>query len=397
MIVLILTPLALEFDAVVKFLTDRKPPEYFDEAAYEQGTFVGWHHTYTVVVRRTGMKNVDVALCTERAIQHFKPQIALLLGIAAGIKDVRIGDVLVANKAYGYESGKEDADGHFKARPVVEPLSGELLARADALSRKTDWKHRTRDGAPEARIFIGPIAAGEKVIASIDNPSYQRLKAHFNDTLGLELESVGFATALRGHRHLHGLIIRGISDLCEGKAEADTGNGRELAAERAAAVGFELLWELDASTFIQPNMDTKKLAKEICALLTTPPGRLQEYRNDFVHTQPPEIRQVWEKVKPLVLEEVEELARDAADAAAQGALEMKVRKAVERDAGLGEVLGGLMEQAHASGGTTINVVNSKNVITGGTITVGGDFRQGDDFRIGDGNNRPGTIKKDKDK
>lgn len=392
MTVLILTPLALEFDAVVKFLSDRQPPVYFDQAAYEQGTLVGRYHTYTVVVRRTGMKNVDVALCTERAIQHFNPRIALLVGIAAGIKDVRIGDVLIADKAYGYESGKEDADGRFKARPLVEPLSGELLARAEALGRGTAWKRRTHDGAPEARIFIGPIAAGEKVIASVDNPSYQRLKTHFNDTLGLELESIGFATTLRGHRDIHGLIIRGISDLCEGKAEADKGNGRELAAERAAAVAMELLGELDYSTFISPTMDTKMLAREICTLLTTPPERLQEYRNDFAQAKPPEIRQIWEKIKPLVLDEVEELARDAADMAAKGALEMKLRKAVEGDAGLGTTLSALLDKARAQDGA-ITVVQSKNVIAGSTITVGGDFRVGDNIHVGDGNNRPGTIKK----
>ena len=58
------------------------------------------------------VKNVDMALATEKAIQAFKPQIALLIGIAGGVKDVGIGDLLIAKKAYGYESGKEDVDGY---------------------------------------------------------------------------------------------------------------------------------------------------------------------------------------------------------------------------------------------------------------------------------------------
>ena len=248
MTALILTPLPLEYDAVVKHLPGERETIYKGAAAYEVGSFVGKHHTYTVVVREPGMKNVDMALATEKAIQHFQPQIVLLIGIAGGVKDVKIGDVLIAKKAYGYESGKEDADG-FKARPAVESFSAELLARAQALSRRDDWKQRTADGAPDAKVLIAPIAAGDKVVAGTNNPTFQRIKTHYNDTLGLEMEAIGFATALQGHRSVHGLAIRGISDLCEGKAETDRGNWQAVAAERAAGFGVELLWELDVSSF----------------------------------------------------------------------------------------------------------------------------------------------------
>lgn len=51
MTVLILTPLPLEYDAVVKHLTGERETIFRDQAAYEMGCFVGKHHTYTVVVR----------------------------------------------------------------------------------------------------------------------------------------------------------------------------------------------------------------------------------------------------------------------------------------------------------------------------------------------------------
>ncbi len=247
--VLILTPLPVEYNAVVAHITGQRQIIFKAEAAYELGNFVGKHHTYQVVLREPGMKNVDMALATEKAIQAFHPQIVLLVGIAGGVKDVAIGDVLIAKKVYGYESGKEDHDG-FKARPAVESFSGELLARVQVHSRRQNWQDRCPDGAANAHVFIGPIAAGDKVIAGIDNPTYQRIKLHYNDTLGLEMEAIGFATALQGHRQLHGLAIRGISDLCAGKAETDQQNWQVIAAERAAAFAFELLYELDASSFV---------------------------------------------------------------------------------------------------------------------------------------------------
>jgi nucleoside phosphorylase len=250
MTVLVLTPLAVEYAAVVRQLTGNREVIFHDQAAYEQVLFQGKHHTYTMVLREPGMRNTEMALATEKAIQRFQPQIVLLVGIAGGVKDVQIGDVLIGRKAYGYESGKEDADG-FKARPAVESFSGDLLARAQALSRTDDWKKRTNDGAVSAKVFMGPIAAGEKVVADINNPTFQRIKTHYNDTLGLEMEAIGFATAVQPHRNLHALVIRGISDMCEGKAETDQHNWQPIAAERAAAFAFELLWMLDAAPFIQ--------------------------------------------------------------------------------------------------------------------------------------------------
>ena len=249
MTILVLTPLPVEFEAVLPFLQDLQEPVIKDAAAYELGTFKGKHHNYKMVVREPGMRNVDMALATEKAIQHFQPDIVLLVGIAGGVKDVQIGDVLVPKKVYGYESGKEDADG-FKARPAVESFSGELLARAQIISRRPNWKQRTPDGAVDARVFLGPIAAGEKVVAGTANPTYERIKLHYNDTLGLEMEAIGFATALQGHRSLHGMAIRGISDLCEGKSETDKHNWQPVAAARAAAFAFEMLYELDAAGFI---------------------------------------------------------------------------------------------------------------------------------------------------
>ena len=243
--VLILTPLPVEFDAVSRFIEKWESPKVFDGAAYEFGTFTGKIHQYRIVLREPGMKNVDMALATERAIRHFNPQIVLLSGIAGGIKDVSIGDVVVAAKVYGYESGKMDTDG-FKARPVAESLSADLLANAQLRKRRDDWKKRVPDTSEKTKVFIAPIAAGEKVVADINNPTWQQIKLHYNDAIALEMEAYGFATALHGHKGVQGLVVRGISDMCEGKTETDKHDWQPVAAGHAAAFLFDILYELEA-------------------------------------------------------------------------------------------------------------------------------------------------------
>lgn len=237
--VVILTPLPLEFRAVERHLSN-STSVMRENALYKTGQFKGRFHSYTVTLRETGAKNSVVALAAERAIRLFEPSLIFLSGIAAGVKDVQVGDVVVGIRAYGYESGKETADGPV-SRPDVLPFSPLLIETARLVSREDTWQKRTPDGASQARVFFGPIASGDKVIATTASPLYQYLKLHYNDTTALEMESIGFATAAAGNPRLAALNIRGISDLMDQKGD----DFQEKAAERAAAFLFELLYQLE--------------------------------------------------------------------------------------------------------------------------------------------------------
>jgi nucleoside phosphorylase len=374
-IVLMLTPLQLEYNRVRRFLTEIEEPYYQGNAAYEVGRFVGKHHSYRVVLCQPGMYNTDMALATERAISQFKPQLAFLIGIAGGVKDVSIADVVIADKIYSYESGKEDGDGQFKARPEVGAMSEHLLARCQHLERQGNWKQRCLDGAHNAHIVIGPIAAGDKVVASSDNPTFQRIKTYLNDTKALEMEAYGFAQALAPHRQIHGLVIRGISDLCEGKAHTDQQNWQPVAADHAAAVAFTLLESLDATEFITYNtMDVKKLVQDIYQTLF--PAALKEIGNDFADAGNNEIRALWQKVKPLFIEEVKALAAEPDEADAQAAVRNCLKRELEGKEELQRELAELLTNAQKGklGGISQVFNNYGQIgVVGNTGIVQGDF------------------------
>src|SRR5262249_29658521 len=91
---------------------------------------------------------------------------------------------------------------------------------------------------------------GEKVLASTQSELFRLLKETYGDALAVEMEGYGFLRAVRKHHPVHGLVIRGISDLLDDKTEADASGAQQVAAQRAAAFAFQVL-----ATFTLPVND----------------------------------------------------------------------------------------------------------------------------------------------
>ncbi|WP_201800546.1 FxSxx-COOH system tetratricopeptide repeat protein [Myxococcus xanthus] len=236
-----MTALQVEFRAVRSHLKEAHEKTHPEGTVYEQGHFHGQSGTWEVLLVEVGAGNTRTAFETERAIQFFLPEVVLFVGVAGGLKDVSIGDVVFAPKVYGYESGKETEQ--FEPRPDVGESSYPLEQRARAIARRDDWKSRIPAPPPSAepRALPGPIAAGEKVVASTRSEQFQRLRRQYGDAVAVEMEGRGFLIATRANRGVDALVIRGISDCIDAKAAADATGSQELASQHASAFAFELL------------------------------------------------------------------------------------------------------------------------------------------------------------
>jgi len=240
-IVVVLTALDLEFDAVRAQLVDLKTHTHPAGTVFE----VGWPISganVRVALAVVGTGTAGAAVVAEQAIAEFAPVAVLFVGIAGALQaHIEQGDVVVATKVYGVHGGREEAN-RFHSRPDAWPAPYRLEQLARQIQREGTWAGPGQRSA----VHFKPIASGEVVLNSRTTRLARQLRQLYNDAVAIETESAGAAKAC----HLRGvamLAIRGISDKADGgKDAADRAGWPDVAAANAAAFAAALISALGA-------------------------------------------------------------------------------------------------------------------------------------------------------
>ncbi len=240
--IVILTALALEQEAIVAELSHVQIYEHpVTGTPYEFGNFNTDGSLLKIVVGRTNQTNANAAIETERIIQHFKPSHIFFVGVAGGLKDVKIGDIVIGADVFGYERGKESEI--FLSRPKFAFSSYDLEMKAVDYSNSDMWRSRALAIVnplfqDKIEVFSGTIASGDKVVSSTNSNLYKFIKTNISHALAVEMEGLGFLEACRHYPSIKSLIIRGISDLVDGKEHADNTGSQQYASKTAAEFLF---------------------------------------------------------------------------------------------------------------------------------------------------------------
>lgn len=248
---LILTATKVEYKAVREHLDPQsiKPSAPDEMGVYERGQFKVNAESRSIVLGYIGPGSENAAIETTVAISLFKPRLILFMGTAGGVKlkDVKLGDVVIAEFVYNYESGVYDKsngeEDEFRPRPRIGDSDQHLVHLARYCESYDTWKQRIKekieDNDPD--VHIGAIAAGAKLFKSTLSQAWDRIKKTYDDTLAVEQEGYGFLLAARRDKNVAAIVIRGISDLIIDKDSAEESGSKKTAMTNASAFAFELI------------------------------------------------------------------------------------------------------------------------------------------------------------
>jgi adenosylhomocysteine nucleosidase len=268
--IIILTALQVEREAVLHHLT-------LSTTIYHPTTGTDYNKGYylipgkgqiEVIVGRTDQTNVNAALETERALAYFDPEYIFFVGVAGGLKDVKVGDIVIGSTVIGYERGKAE-DGNFKPRPQFGASTYALERLSSSFATSSQWKEKAaaicdKDFAPEINVLTGAIASGEKVDAGHKSELHKYIKQQASNALAIEMEGLGFLEVCRTRPSVKSLLLRGISDLVEDKEGMDSKGSQPYASKNVSAFLFGLLNELTLNP--QPVNVRSQLVEIMCKL-----------------------------------------------------------------------------------------------------------------------------------
>ncbi|WP_333889177.1 5'-methylthioadenosine/S-adenosylhomocysteine nucleosidase [Sphingobacterium siyangense] len=245
--ILILTALEVEREAIEKNIKDVEIINHQSTGTdYKKGKYTRADgNTVNIILGRTDQTNVNVALETERALEYFKPKYVFFSGVAGGLKDVKVGDVVIGSNVIGIERGKAE-EGNFKFRPQFGASSYDLERLASNYASSEEWKVRAKslldsEFGSEINVLTGTIASGEKVDASIKSDLHQHIKQNASHALAIEMEGLGFLEVCRMRPLIKSLLLRGISDMVDDKSLMDSKGSQPYASQNVSAFLFGLL------------------------------------------------------------------------------------------------------------------------------------------------------------
>jgi nucleoside phosphorylase len=173
-----------------------------------------------VVLLLQGMGNISAAIETQHAIDVWRPEFLLLVGIAGGFPkaDRYLGDLIAADQLIYYELGKLSDKGVAR-RPQVFRASPLLIAAAQSVANQPyAWLDQIKYPRPDGTsgrinptVHIGSVLSGDKVVTS------ETFLSEFPDMwqgiVGIEMEGAGAGLAVyRSDTQPEFLMIKSICD-----------------------------------------------------------------------------------------------------------------------------------------------------------------------------------------
>lgn len=192
-----------------------------------------------VCAHSSQMGMIAASFMTRVLWEKYYPKLIIMTGICGGVRNVNLGDVIVADRSWDWQSGKWLHSGEFDSAPDHKEASPDIVA----LARGTEdislqfWKNQDQRPETQPKVHVGPMLSGSAVV---EDPSKHAIfvKQH-RKAIAVDMECYGvyFATDLSVDPQSKFICIKCVSDLAD---RNKTDNYQTYCSELSATVGFEV-------------------------------------------------------------------------------------------------------------------------------------------------------------
>lgn len=179
-----------------------------------------------VAAAQNAMGMTDCAVLATKILLRWRPRYLVMTGVAGGrVGKVRLGDIIVPDEIFNYQSGKVTNRG-FEPDPSPVRLDERTIQRVRHLRNEfvdRIWRGWTGEDYGTPRVHIGPMACGYSVV---DKKGMMEEIARVNRrVIALDMESYAIVRAAqlcarpRSHDNCTPVIIKSVMDFTIGKED----------------------------------------------------------------------------------------------------------------------------------------------------------------------------------
>ncbi|MCU7650746.1 hypothetical protein [Pseudomonas piscis] len=172
--------------------------------------------------------------------ERYFPKLVFMTGICGGLKDSALGDVIIAERSWDWQSGKVLHDGSFESAPDQKEGNPELvaLARGMEASAVEFWTSQESRPSKKPVLHVGPMVSGSSVVEDV--ALHDRFFSQHRKAIGVDMECYGlyFTTQMSVMPASQALCIKCVSDLAD-RAKSD--NYQEYCSQLSANIAFGIV------------------------------------------------------------------------------------------------------------------------------------------------------------
>lgn len=177
--------------------------------------------------------------------EKYNPKVIIMTGICGGIGKAELGDVVIAERSWDWQSGKWLNDGTFESSPDQKEATPELVALARGMANEaTDfWKNSEKRPPNKPTIHVAPMVSGSAVVENTD--LHDRFFSQHRKAIAVDMECYGvyFASHMSGAPHSKYICIKSVSDLAN-REKSD--NYQEHCSQISAHIAYKIVERLFA-------------------------------------------------------------------------------------------------------------------------------------------------------